>query len=127
MNRVVEIELGGVTWPMCLTLAAYIQICERYGDLPACVAKLDGLVGENGNRELIEEYTWLAEQMLYAAHAAADGDDELAPPIQDDLLVLLTPGDFPEFQRKVLECIRIGQSREVGAEAPKNGEGAAEG
>lgn len=127
MNRTVDIEMGGRTWPMCLTLAAYIKICGKYDGLPECLRNLDHLVATNDNRGLITEYSWLADQLLYAAHAAAEGDDEDTPPNQDDILQLLSPGDMPELQRKVLDCIRIGNSREVGAEAPKNGEGPAEG
>lgn len=124
MNRTVDIEINGRSWPMCLTMAAYIQICEKYGDLPPCLARLDQLVTDKDNKGLIIEYTWLADQLLWSAHDAAGGDDEDAPPDQDHIMTWMSPGDMIYLQRKVLECINLGQSREVGVAAPKNGEGA---
>lgn len=122
MMRTVTLEIGGKSYPMLLTLGAYIQICERHGDLPSCLKRLDDLVAAADNPALIQEYTWLAEQMLYAAH---DGTGE-APLTQEDLLGTLSPGDIPYVQTKVLECIRLGQSREVGVGAPKNDGGGAQ-
>lgn len=126
MNRTVEIDIAGKTWPMCLTLWAYSQICEEYGSLPDCLKTLDGLVKEGDNLGLIQHYTKLLSTLLYAA-APGPVQPENRPPDMITLLNLFYPGDVPYIQRKVLEAIQVGQSREVGAEAPKNGEGAAEG
>ena len=123
-NRLVKIELKGREWPMCLTLRAYSKICERYESLPQSLKKLDALVEAVDNLGLIEEYTWLADQLLWAVHEYDDQNSENNPPTQLDLQDLLCPGDIPYLQAKVLECIMTGQSREVGAEAPKNGAGA---
>ena len=123
-SRVVRIELGGREWPMCLTLWAYKMICERYEGLPQCLEKLDAMVESADNLGLIQEYTWLADQLLRGAHHANFLSDDTDPPTQAVMADILCPGDIPYLQGKVLECIRVGQSREVGAEAPKNGEGA---
>lgn len=121
-SRVVMINLGGCEWPMCLTLQAYSRICERYEGLPQCLERLDALVTAVDNLGLIEEYTWLAEQLLEAA--GCSGGQDHNRPTQESLKNLLCPGDIPYLQGKVLECIRVGQSREVGTDPPKNGEGA---
>lgn len=123
-SRLVKIELKGREWPMCLTLRAYSKICERYEGLPQCLEKLDALVNAVDNLGLIEEYTWLADQLLWAVHSYDDQNSENNPPTQLDMQDLLCPGDIPYLQAKVLECIMTGQRREVGAEAPKNGAGA---
>lgn len=123
-SRIVRIELGGREWPMCLTLGAYEKICQRYEGLPQCLEKLDALVDAVDNLGLIEEYTWLADCLLWAVDFGSQEED-YGPPTQRGLKDLLSPGDIPYLQSKVLECIRVGQSREVGAEAPKN-EGGAE-
>lgn len=124
MNRTVNIEIGGVTWPMCLTLRAYGEICARYGGMKECMATLTALEGEPDVPGLIEEYTWLADQLMWALHTAVDEDYDHNPPTQLELKDLLTPGDIPYLQRKVLDAIIAGQSREVGAEPPKNAGGA---
>jgi len=129
MNRTVEIDIAGKTWPMLLTLWAYSKICDEYGSMSDCLKTLDGLVKAGDNRGLIQHYTGLMDTLLLAA-AHKPASQEVCPPNPPDRLMLLdlfSPGDLPYIQRKVLEAIQVGQSREVGAEAPKNGEGAAEG
>lgn len=123
-SRVVTINVAGREWPMCMTLRAYTKICERYENLPNCLEKLDALVASADNLGLIEEYTWLADCLMWAIHTYDDSDDSNNPPTQLDLKDILCPGDIPYLQKTVLDCIRVGQSREVGAEAPKNGDGA---
>lgn len=126
MNRVVEIDIAGKTWPICLTLKAFSDIYEKYESLSKCLEKLDELVKNGDNIGLIDEYTWLLDCLLWACKTAEDQDYENTPPNQERLKDLFSPGDVPYIQRKVLECIQLGQSREVGAEPPKNGEGAEE-
>lgn len=125
MKRTVDIDIAGKTWPMCLTLRAFTDICDEYGSLQECIQKLDDLVEAGDNPGLIQHYTWLLDKLLWSA-AQADDDPENYPPVQEVLKDLFSPGDLLYIQQKVLETIRIGQSREVGAEPPKNGVGAAE-
>ncbi len=123
MNRTVEIDIGGKRWPMCLTLWAYSKICEEYGSLPKCLEELDGLVEAGDNLGLIQHYTALLSTLLWAATPQPVAP-ETHPPDKHTLLDLFSPGDVPYIQRKVLETIQAGQSREVGAEPSKNGQGA---
>lgn len=139
MNRVVEIKLGERSWPMCLTLHVFTEICERYGSMESCMKRLDEAAGirakdkeprEMNIAALIEENTWLLERMLLGAWTRAgftpDGDTP-RPPTQSQIMNMISPGDFLEVQLKVFDAIRLGQSREVGAEAPKNAGGASDG
>lgn len=123
--RTVYIELGGVSYPMCFTLRAFSAVCERYGDLSSCLKKLDELVAQSEQVTLIQEYLWLLSTLLDAAFER-DGylEDVCCPPQLEDLQNLFTPGEVVELQRKVLETITLGNAREVGAEPPKNGDGA---
>lgn len=124
MKRTVDIEIAGKTWPMCLTLKAFGDICDRYGGLAECLKQLDELVEAQDHMGLIDEYMWLLDCLLWAQKTAEDQDYENAPPTMERLNDLFSPGDMLYIQERVLACIRAGQAREVGAQAPKNGVGA---
>lgn len=126
MNRIVTVEIGGQSWPMCLTLSAFSKICDRYGSMNDCIKRLDELVKANDSPGLIEEYTWLMDCLLWAARLAEAGDSESNPPVQSELPDLFSPGDMPYIQERVIEAIHVGTARTVGVEAPKNAEGAGE-
>jgi len=126
MGRTIEIEIGGKTFRMCFTLWAFGQVCERYESLPKYLAKLDELVSQGDNLAAMDEYLWLLSILLdaqYQRESWEDGETE-PPPEEKDLPALFSPGDFVEVQRKVLDCISLGNSRTVGVDAPKNGGGA---
>ena len=140
MLRTVEIDIGGRTYPLCMTLWVFGQICDRYGSLRECVQRLDDVAGrferdeETGQvtmlraedtRALIEEYLWLLEQLMTGGRQIAEPPDKIVPRnLSLPLLETLCPGDIPYVQTKVLEAITVGQAREVGTQAPKNAGGA---
>lgn len=141
--RTVEIEIGGNTYPLCLTLWAYGQICGRYEGMKGCLQRLDEVSGKfeqdpdtgeirvlqaEDTPALIEEYLWLLEQLMEGGRQASVTPGNTAPrqlplPARARLLELLCPGDIPYVQKKIFEAITAGQAREVGAQAPKNGAG----
>lgn len=138
--RTVDIEINGQTWPLCLTLQAHMDICERYGSMKQCLDRLKEVEGiykvdEETNevtvvkpedtKGFIEEYTTMLDFLLWAAFRASDEDGENPPPVQSELLDLLSPGDMVNVQQKVLAAIELGNRRTVGVDAPKNGEGSA--
>lgn len=131
MNRIVEIDIGGTTYPMCFTLWAYGQVCERYESLPKCLAELDRLQQVN-TIKMIDAYFWLISVLLEAQwnRERGESDERTKPPDEEKIHALFyaqsCPGEFVEIQRKVLECISLGTSRTVGVEAPKNAEAGAE-
>lgn len=126
MDRTVEIEIGGKTYRMCFTLWAFGQVCQRYESLSKCLEKLDELVSGGNNLGAMLEYLWLLSVLLEAQRQRdrQEQNEGLIPPDEDDLQNLFCPGDFVELQRKVLDCISLGNSQTVGVQAPKNGEGA---
>lgn len=146
MLRTVDIDIGGRTYPLCLTLWVFGQICDRYGSLRECVQRLDEVAGEFERDEetgsvkvvrpedtaaLIKEYLWLLEQLMTGGRqtAAPMGlivpRDSPPPSIdQCQLMEALCPGDIPYVQARVLAALRVGQAREVGTQAQKNGAGA---
>lgn len=146
MLRTVDIDIAGRTYPLCLTLWVFGQICDRYGSLRECIQRLDEVAGaferdeETGavkvirpedTQALIEEYLWLLEQLMTGGRQTAAPKslivprDSPPPSIdQGQLMEALCPGDIPYVQSRVLEAITAGQAREVGTQAPKNGAGA---
>lgn len=143
MLRTVEIDIGGRTYPLCLTLWVFGQICDRYGSLRECVQRLDEVAGEFERDEetgavkvirpedtaaLIEEYLWLLEELLIGGRQAAAAPDGATSteflPDRARFDLAFCPGDIPYVQARVLEALRVGQAREVGTQAPKNGAGA---
>lgn len=121
----VSIDLDGRTFQMCFTLRAFESVCERYGDLASCFKKLDELVTQKEQVRLIEEYLWLLSTLLTAEFERSGHLDGVeVPPELEDLKNLFTPADVVDIQRKVLETITLGNTREVGAAPAKNGDGA---
>lgn len=135
--RTVDIEIGGQTYPLCLTLEVYDRIFKRYGGIKECYDRLDEVAGKyekdedsgemrvlrsEDTKALVDEYLWLTDQLMTGGMKRRYGScsDELLP----DLTSELSPGDIPYVQRKVLEAITAGQRREVGTAAQKNAEGA---
>lgn len=125
MKRTVTIEIDGRAWPMCLTLRAFCEICDQYGSLPDCLKKLDEMVSAADNKGLIDNYLWLLDKLLWSMVLYQDENYDDLPPTIQDMKEIFSPGDIPYIQRKVLECIQIGQTREVGVAPPKNGDGGA--
>lgn len=110
---------------MCLTLRAFCEICDQYGSLPDCLKKLDEMVSAADNKGLIDNYLWLLDKLLWSMVLYQDENYDDLPPTIQDMKEIFSPGDIPYIQRKVLECIQIGQTREVGVAPPKNGDGGA--
>lgn len=123
--RTVTIDLDGISYEMCFTLRAFSEVCERYGDLPGCLKKLDELVEQKEQVQLIQEYLWLLSTLLNASFERnGQLEDGLFPPQLEELQDMFTPADMVDIQRKVLETITLGNTREVGAAPAKNGDGA---
>lgn len=135
-NRIVEIDIGGHTYPMCLTLAVHDRICARYESQKGCIQHLDDLAGKferdpetntvkviepEKTAELITEYLWLLDELIAGGYAVQGS--EVMPQLPDFRNVFC-PGDVPYIQIKAMEAIRVGNIREVGTRDPKNGAGA---
>lgn len=134
--RTVEIEIGGNTYTLCLTLWAYGQICGRYESMKGCLQRLDEVSGKfeqdpdtgeirvlqaEDTPALIEEYLWLLDTLMGGGFQCKGITTDV--PQLPDFREVLCPGDIPYVQKKVFEAITAGQAREVGAQAPKNGAG----
>lgn len=129
MNRIVSIDIGGKSFEMCFTLWAFGQVCERYESLPKCLAELDRLVGEGSTMAAMDEYLWILSVLLKAQWHRDNLKKVTLPPLPDEdaLHDLICPGEFLDLQRKVLDCIALGNSRTVGVDDSKNGDGAGTG
>lgn len=120
--RTVDFEIAGVKYPLCFTLGAFCQICDRYGcTLEEYLNELDRLMREDQKKGL-EEYIWLLHTLLQAGwdKATYDQEEPPTPPGMDELKELVCFGDLSV----VIQAIHAGNTREVGAQPAKNGEGA---
>lgn len=141
-SRVINFELGGETYPLCFTLRAAEEFYIRYGDIDGWFPRLleltrqeetDEKTGEvrvlvEGDQiKLLAEVLWLLETLMDAgsAHVWANGGDAPEPLKVDDLRDMVCIGDVARIRDAVLLTTAAGNAREVGAQAPKNGEGAA--
>lgn len=133
-GRTVEFELCGVKYPLCFTLQAVEDFYTRYGDVDGWygrLAELNYRDAENPGEpiKLYAELLWLLETLMKAGYDMAsyvDGETPLYPDM-DELRNLLCVGDLSRVQAAVVETVSLGNQREVGAQAPKNGEGASDG
>lgn len=120
-SRIVEVEINGTKYPLCFTLYAFKKVSEKYGSLETCLKELDRLILEDQSKGL-DEHLWMLKLLLDAGREALAHEDA-GYPEPPDLKTLEKSACFGDCNA-VIEAIRIGNSREVGAEAPKNGEGA---
>lgn len=123
--RTVKMNLAGVEYPLCFTLWAFEQVCEKYGDLSLCLEELDRLWADHNEMETMDSYLWLLSILMQAGYQMDRLRKEPAeePPRPEVLKHLFAPGDFLSLQRTVMEAVTLGVAREVGSEAPKNAPG----
>lgn len=130
-SRAVDFELRGVTYPLCFTLEAADQFYQRYGAIDGWFDRLKEYSYQDEEHpgdtiKLFAEYLWLLDTLMQAGYeyCAWDREEAELPPGLDELRKLLCVGDISRMQTSVIETITRGNVREVGAAAPKNGEGA---
>lgn len=97
--------------------------------MKACFDQLDNYVALQDHDALRDSYFGLLDLLVAAARRFRSSSiyhDESSQDLPDTetLKNLICPGDFVELQRKVLETINLGNTREVGAAPAKNGDGA---
>lgn len=140
-GRLVEFELGGAAYPLCFTLRAVEQFYQRYGDVDGWFPRLLELtrqeetdpetgetrvVAEGDQMKLLAEVLWLLETLMDAGFRRAKADYMSAPrPLTlDELRDVVCIGDIARIRDAILRTVALGNGREVGAQAPKNGGGA---
>lgn len=131
-GRTVDFELGGVTYPLCFTLRAVEAFYQRYDSIDGWFARLQEYSYQDEDHpgdsmQLFAETLWLLETLMKAGYERAKverGSAAVYPPELDTMRDLLCVGDLSRARDAVIQTISMGNIREVGAQAPKNGEGA---
>lgn len=140
-GRILDFELLGVTYPLCFTLEAAEEFYQRYGDIDGWFKRLSELtrqeetdpdtgqtrvVVEGDQIKLLAEILWLLDTLMQAGYERCAWDREEAelPPGLDELRKILCIGDIARIRAAIMQTIVLGNQREVGAQAPKNGDGA---
>lgn len=140
-SRVVYFDLGGEAYPLCFTLRAAEAFYQRYGEIDGWFPRLMELTRqeetntetgetkvlvEGDQMKLLAEVLWLLETLMDAgtAHVWCNSGDAPDALKVDDLRDLVCIGDVPRIKEAIMLTTAAGNVREVGAQAPKNGEGA---
>lgn len=134
MSRTVEFEMGGTTYPLCFTLRAVEEFYQRYDSIDGWFSQLleysyQDEANPGDSMKLFAETLWLLETLMRAGYERAkaeQGSAAVYPPELDAMRDLLCVGDLSRARDAVIETISLGNIREVGAQPPKNGEGAEE-
>ena len=127
----VEVEIRGKKFPLCLTVAALDQVNERCGSLAEVSKWLSG----NGNAfEGLCNVAWMLglliqegeENRLVESRFTGEQTDRRAVPDSDAIRHLMTPGEIKSFMVPVMEAVHesVAQTIEAEETPSKNGESA---
>lgn len=125
----VTVEIAGATYPLCMTVAAMEQICEKFGSLPNL---LEAVRAEDPAKAL--ENTTFAlgvliqegeeNRLMVAACYGENVQPRRKVPGPEQLRHLLLPGQVVQYQLPVLEAVNASMQREVEVAPAKNAGGA---
>lgn len=129
MERIQYVEIAGQSYPLNFSVRAAAAVTARYGDLMG----INGALGLSGTQDgappdsvqIMTEIQWMLALLLKegAAYVALLHGDEVKPPAQEALEVLLQPGDALRMRIAVLDAVNAGLGATVEVEPePKNAE-----
>lgn len=121
----VEVEIRGKKFPLCLTVAALDKINEKCGGLKHLSAWLNGsdditIVAANTAWLLGVLVTEGEENRLMEARFSGDRVDRKAVPDSEALSHLLTPGSAIKYRVPVMEAVNESLRQDIEAEHSKN-------
>lgn len=117
-----EVEIAGVTYPLCFSLRVAQCCAERYGAMDAVADAITGAAASGDAMGVLTECLWLMGRMLEAGrrYGALTGAETPLPPAEADLFDLWGVDDIAMLQGKVFGTMAAGSRREVEALPPKN-------
>lgn len=139
----VEVEIRGVKFPLCLTVAALDALNEKCGGiggvgefLKGDPEDLEGLEEAEREKRLMEaagrakhNNAWMLglliaegeENRLVEARFAGENTKRRAVPGPEEMVHLLTPGEVEQYRLAVLQAVTDGMKRKIEAVPSKNG------
>lgn len=123
----VEVEIRGKKFPLCLTVAALDKVNEKCGSLKGF---LEFLQGEGDMNTVVQNTAWAMALLMAEGEenrrlcAQLDGEktEHRQVPGEADLLHLLTPGDVRRCRVAVLTAVNESMRQDIEAEPSKNAE-----
>lgn len=121
----VEVEIRGKKFPLCLTVAALDRINEKCGSLTNF---LDFLQGDGDMNTIVLNTAWALallvaegeENRLVCARLDGEKAERNQVPSEDALRHLLTPGAVRRYRVAVLTAVNESMRQEIEAESSKN-------
>lgn len=121
MKRVSEVEIAGKMRPVCLSIKAVKQICQKYGDIDKMLETIQDM-------DIIDQLTeviWLLHLMLEqgAQYVKIHEGKSVDTYTQDELEVLFTVHDIDRLYESLTGALSAGSQQEVEVEVgeEKNG------
>ena len=132
----VEVEIRGKFFPLCLTVAALDEVNAKCGGLKNLMPFLR-CADEEGNvhvEQMAVNTAWMLgvliregeENRVMVARFENGDTKKRAVPGKDDIWHLMTPSEIVRYRPAIMEAISQSMGQEVEVEPPKNPEHAAQ-
>lgn len=126
----VEVEIRGKKFPLCLTVAALDKVNEKCGGVKNIGAFLDGKQpdGTSNTAQVICNTAWLLGLLIHEGEEARfvlarfDGEKADRRVVPDSVAIshLLTVASVNKYRKAVFDAINESMSQEIEALYPKN-------
>lgn len=126
----VEVDIRGKKFPLCLTVAALDKINEKCGGMRNIGAFLDGKApdGSKSSTQLVINTAWMLglliqegeENRLVVARCDGEKTERLAVPDTTALSHLLTVASANKYRTAVIDAVNESMTQEIEAVYPKN-------
>ena len=121
----VEVEIRGKTFPLCLTVAALDEVNEKCGGLKNLTGFLNG---NDDSSKSICNTAWMLglliregeENRLIEARFAGEKTERRSVPDSAAISHLLTPGSAQQYRLAVWNAVNESMRQEIEAEYSKN-------
>lgn len=114
MNRISEIEIAGVKYPLNFSVKAAKEISDRYGD----ISKIGDAFTDKPIGEMMSEATWLLSLLIRQgiAYKKIVEGKEIKEISEDELEIIMGVADFANLKTTLLDAMMLGMGREVEVE-----------
>lgn len=118
MNRVIEIEIAGESYPLNFSTKAARAVSDRYGDLTNIGQAFD----DKTTVQALDELVWMLALLIEqgAAYHKIVNNLERKILTAEQLEIVLGVSDVVSLKENVMQAMTSGMSREVETEPEKN-------
>lgn len=114
MNRISEIEIAGVKYPLNFSVKAAKEVSKRYGD----ISNIGDAFTDKPIGEMMSEATWLLSLLISQgiAYKKIVEGKEIKEISEDELEIIMGVADFANLKTTLLDAMMLGMGREVEVE-----------